>query len=390
MRKNAVIICIFLAGILFLRFFLVPFKDRLYRQEPFMLRVRLVQEKDKLELSAGSICTIKEAGTEKVLLKKINIGKNARITPYGGEIKLNEEKFRVAGIEIIPRKKDSLSLEGIDYRGSIKIFNNGGKLDAINIVELEDYLKGVLPREMNRFWPFSAMKAQAIASRSFAVNKALKREDQEYDLRADAFSQVYGGKSSERWRTSRVVTATKGKVLVYDEKIVPAYFHSCCGGYTRKVSDAWEGNEKPLKRVKCSWCGLSPHFRWRMKISTKDIIEKLDKKGYSIESIDNIVAGPRDPSNRLKYLRIKAGDKWFEIKVNEFRSIMGNSVMKSSNFHVKRYLRFYIFSGYGWGHGVGMCQWGAFGLALKGKSEDKILNIYYPGAKIRVLNTVIK
>jgi len=390
MQRTLKIIIISLTGILCLRFFFVPLNLHIARRTPFNIRIRLAHNAGKVELSSDAACTVKEYGTGRVLSKNFIINDKNQIVSGKEGIRIDEKEFKGKGINISPHKKDSLSFHGKRYRGQIDILNTAEGLDVINVVELEDYLKGVIPREMNRFWPFAAMKAQTIASRSFAVNKALKRKEKEYDLRADTFAQVYGGISSERWRTTKAVIATKDKVLIYDDKIIPAYFHSCCGGYTRNISDAWGGQHKALKKVKCLWCRWSPHFRWRIKIPAKDIIDKFARKGYSIKRIDNIVEGDRDSSKRLKYLRIKSGDRWFEINVNEFRSAIGNRIIKSSNFYVKKYPRFYMFSGYGWGHGVGMCQWGALGLAVRRSNEEKILGIYYPGAKIVDLRQIIK
>lgn len=122
---------------------------------------------------------------------------------------------------------------------------------------------------------------------------------------------------------------------------------------------------------------------------TKELLDKLNEKRYNIKRIDNIKAGPRDPSKRLEYISIKSGNKWFEIDTEDFRSAIGRKYLKSSNFHVKKYPRFYLFSGYGWGHGVGMCQWGAFGLALRGRSTERILKYYYPEANIVRLREIL-
>jgi stage II sporulation protein D len=123
-----------------------------------------------------------------------------------------------------------------------------------------------------------------------------------------------------------------------------------------------------------------------VRVPTKTIVEKLEGKGYQIKRIDDIREGVRDSSGRLEYVRIRSRNKWFEISTGHFRSAISKRVLKSSNFNVKKYPTFYLFSGYGWGHGVGMCQWGAFGLAIRWKNAEWILNHYYPGAKIADLH----
>ncbi|MFH1412320.1 MAG: SpoIID/LytB domain-containing protein [Candidatus Omnitrophota bacterium] len=383
MRKALEITAVIIAGILCLKFFLVPLGTHMVKKPVFMVRVRLLHEALSVEISSGSKCRITDKDTGRILRDGYDMREKRLMTRREDGIYLNEEALGSENIDILPDKKDRLFLNGKRFRGDMRVISSDKGLDVINVAELEDYLQGVVPKEMNRFWPFAALRSQAIASRSFAVNKVLTRKNDTYDLRSDTFSQVYGGVDSERWRTTRAVTSTKGEVLVYDGKVVPAYFHACCGGYTRDVSDAWGSNKQnTLKSVKCSWCAWSPHFRWRIKLPPEEITEKLVKNGYPIERIDDIVGGKRDSSKRLKYLRIKSGNRWFEINVSEFRSAVGRKTIRSSNFYVKKYPRFYLFSGYGWGHGVGMCQWGTFGLALKRKTAEQILDVYYPGSKI--------
>jgi stage II sporulation protein D len=295
-----------------------------------------------------------------------------------------------AGEPTIMKKGGSVIVNDTEYRGEVDVVERESGFDVVNRVELEDYLKGVLPREMHHMWPSSSLKAQAVASRSFAVYEAIRRKDKEYDLTADTFSQVYGGKGSEKWRATRAVEATKGEVLEYDGKIFPAYFHSSCGGHTADASQIWGEGLPPLKGVKCSWCRWSPHFRWMARIPTKTIAEKLKSKGYAVKHIDNIKAGKRDSSGRLKYVSVKSGNKWLEIKTGEFRSAVGKKSLRSAKFRIKKYPFFYLFSGHGWGHGVGMCQWGAFGLAMRWWNYKKIVAYYYPGTKIVSLGEILK
>jgi len=147
---------------------------------------------------------------------------------------------------------------------------------------------------------------------------------------------------------------------------------------------------EPLKGRKCEYCKFSPYFRWRIKIPTKTILEKLIEKGYQIRRIDNIKLSKRDESGRVEYVSIRSWNKWFEIDTNDFRNAVGKRLLKSSNFNIKKYPFFYVFSGYGWGHGVGMCQWGAFGMGIRWKKTQTILEYYYPGTSIGNLKEIIE
>ena len=126
-----------------------------------------------------------------------------------------------------------------------------------------------------------------------------------------------------------------------------------------------------------------------MRVPTKDLLDKLNAKGYDLSSIDDIREGGRDRSGRLEYVSIRSKNRWVEVDTEDLRHGIGRSVLKSANLHVKKYPRFYLFSGYGWGHGVGMCQWGAFGMGLRRWSAEKILQYYYPGTRIVDLSELI-
>jgi stage II sporulation protein D len=391
MKKSILIPAVLLAlAILFLVFFFSPALMRSAKEPPFTVRVRIEHDDKELDLQAKGKCDIADAITGKVLKRELRLSKVTKISRGGYGIKIGDETFGFDRLRISPSGKSVLNLNGKEYRGEIDIIRGSSGLDAINRVELEDYLKGVLPREVNHLWPASVMKAQAIAARSFAVYQALSRKNKDYDLTADASSQVYGGKSGEKWRTTKAVEATRGKVLEYRGKVFPAYFHSCCGGHTEDISRLWHAEMAPLKGVRCNWCRWSPYFRWMVRMPTQTILKKLKNDGYDIKRIDNIKAGKRDESGRLEYISVKSGRKWLEIKTDSFRSALGKRKLKSANFRMKKYPFFYLFSGHGWGHGIGMCQWGAFGLSLRGWSPERILRYYYPGTKVVRLRQVLK
>ncbi len=375
--------------IIVLKFLFLPSKAHDLSVKPFMLRVRLMHDVSKLELKTKGAVKLEDLKTKRVIEKKADYPHAAVVLPGEEGVKIGQKTFSTSAIRLLAYPGTTLTVNGTSYRGEIDIRNTGGALDVINRVELEDYLKGVLPREINSLWPFEMLKAQAIASRSFAVGKALRRKSKEYDLTDDTYSQVYGGRSAERWRTTKAVEVTEGRVLEYDGKILTAYFHSNCGGHTQDALCVWNEGAPPLKGVKCHWCRWSPYFRWRVRIPTETILKKLNEAGHPLAKIDDIRVGARDSSGRRHYVRIKSGNKWFEIDMTDFRYTLGNNLLKSANLQVKKYPFFYLFSGYGWGHGVGMCQWGALGLSVRWQKAEKILKYYYPGAEIVSLKDIL-
>ncbi|MBQ4646077.1 MAG: SpoIID/LytB domain-containing protein [Candidatus Gastranaerophilales bacterium] len=138
-----------------------------------------------------------------------------------------------------PDKKGFLATKRKWYRGDIIIYNLGGTLTVVNSLPLEEYLLGVVPSEMPSKWNIEAHKAQAIAARSYALANLNKRNSKGYDLKDTPLDQAYGGASSETPQTTRAVLSTKGEVLTYDSKIIPAYYHASSGGKTLSAGEVW-------------------------------------------------------------------------------------------------------------------------------------------------------
>ena len=155
-----------------------------------------------------------------------------------------------------------LVVNGVRYRGTVTILRQQGKLNAINTVGLEPYLRGVVPREVPRTWPAEALKAQAVAARSYAL--ATRKPAGPFDAYADVRSQVYGGIDAEAAETTAAVQATAGEVLLYAGKVATTYFFSTSGGKTVDVSEAWPGSQQVpyLVSVEDPYDGASPHHTW--------------------------------------------------------------------------------------------------------------------------------
>ena len=228
-----------------------------------------------------------------------------------------------------------------------------------------------------------ALKAQAIAARTFALYQAGENKDKPYDLRNDIYSQVYGGRTSEKWSTNRAVDLTKGEVLTYKGEIIPAYFHATCAGMTAGAEELWKIDVPSLAGlVRCNYCRISPHYYWHARIPLSDIEEKLSESGRPVGQILKIKVISKTPSGRVGSLQIVGTVGEAVIAAKDFRIWIGGDKMRSTLFTVELREDAAEFSGKGWGHGVGLCQWGALGQALLGRSHAEILKFYYPGSEI--------
>ncbi len=346
------------------------------------IRVCVAKGKDKILFSVMGSYRIKAINSDLALDKGGYLRKEC-IIPTNSGIMLGKKEYKIYGIRIIPRKDASIYVDKKRFRGIVDIIRTEDlKLMVVNHLDLEKYLYGVLRHEVPYYWPMEALKAQAIAARTFALDRISTMRDKDYDVTSDIYSQVYGGRSGERWRTTRAVKSTKGKVLTYEGKIIPAYYHSICGGHTEDAENVFGIKLAPLQGRSCPFCRGAKGMRWSAKLSYEEIEERLNKYGIKVKDIRSVAEGGRDKSGRLMAVKIKdtAGGK--KIPCFKFRLALGPNIIRSTDFMVKNAGKGVTFSGRGWGHGVGMCQWGAFGMSRRRFNYKKILEYYYPGTKI--------
>ena len=175
------------------------------------------------------------------------------LVPYKNEIAIRKDGhfygLGTSAIVLRPDKEGYVSTKGKWYHGKLLIKNIGGKLTVINDIELEDYIKGVVPSEMPPSWEFEALKAQAIAARSFALANLGKQAKYGYDLKDNTEDQAYGGASAETNITNKAVVETHGLVLTYDMKIISAYYSASAGGMTSTSTSVWGGYTPYLQSV---------------------------------------------------------------------------------------------------------------------------------------------
>ncbi|MCJ7508165.1 MAG: SpoIID/LytB domain-containing protein [candidate division Zixibacteria bacterium] len=304
-----------------------------------------------------------------------------------------------------PKSKENwLSLNGKRYRGALEIVldQNKNLLVALNIVNLEDYLKGVVPAEMGKRkkGELEALKAQAIAARTYALSK-MGQYDGAYDLKATIYDQVYAGMDGEESLVNQAVDETRGKILTYQDKLIQAYYYANCGGRTESLEEVWSGMGEPYllsveDRDFCTWAG---NYRWEEEWNIKELEHRLFEFLSERESIDEEDFGrlldlkilDRAPSGRVKVLLVSTDRGDFTIEKDKIRWALKRTkdiILPSTLFDLEvtrgidgSWIRVKAV-GKGNGHGIGMCQTGAIGMANRGFSYSEILAHYYPGTKI--------
>jgi stage II sporulation protein D len=260
------------------------------------------------------------------------------------------------------------------YPGALRLTARDESLLLTNIVPLELYLAGTVGSEMPPSWPLEALKAQAVASRSYALYMHAHPRDPLYDLERTVLDQVYGGAKKGLGRVEEALAATRDEVLVYDRAIVKAYYHSQCGGSTDAPAAVWGRAERgPYGSVRCASCERTPS-RWSTFVSWEELKRKLEVP-FATEWLEK-----RWPSGRVASLRLpKSRLEW---SGETLRKVLGYGRLKSTRFRWSASAAGVFVDGVGFGHGVGMCQWGARAMALAGRDYRSILAHYYPGARL--------
>lgn len=311
------------------------------------------------------------------------------------------------------------------YRGYLSFAFVDNQVAVINNVNLEEYLYGVVPREMPSTFAYEALKAQAVAARSYAVTSVIRNKDKEFDLYDTVSSQVYGGFDAERDNVSKAVDETRAQVLISDGNLVNATYSSSNGGFTADANDVWGAKYKYLVSKEDKYSINEPNYNWNFEISVSDLLSGLKKQGYKINNINQVYIKENNASNRVKTVAVKDGANEIIIENTKFKNAIGSNKFKSSMYkidyqnnnvnQVKEEAKEDItvvyqdnvvifidnteeddksnnlissntdkikISGHGWGHGVGLSQWGANNMAKAGLKYDEILKFYYDGAEL--------
>lgn len=280
-----------------------------------------------------------------------------------------------------------LLINGKSYRGIIEVMPADKGVLVVDELPLEDYLVGLINCEISSQWPIEAVKAQAIIARSYAVYQKAARKNALYHLESSVMDQVYEGCDMEDSRAIRGVKETAGEVLVYNGAVIQAFYHSNCGGHTEASENVWGFALPYLSGVDCKYCLTSPSVKWEQSISLKKLESQLRNSGYPVSGLKDIKPGSRNKSGRLQDLTLVSAKGRSVISAVNFRKTIGYSVIKSTNFDVRISGDDALFSGVGFGHGVGLCQWGAKQRASDGFDYREILFYYYPGTRLEKIST---
>lgn len=380
------------------------------------VRIALVRGERRVAISGTGDWRLYDSGGESTLLRaaagemwavEARRGALHAVGADGAVMSLRPAPFVARPVE----QGTFITVNGKLYRGEVWLFADGDGVTAINRLAIENYLRGVVPLEIGHRTDSerAAVEAQAVAARSYAYTHLASSDTHLYDMVATVMDQVYGGVRAETPISDAAVAATMGLVLTYHGVVVNAPYHSTCGGRTARASEVWprSGDEPYLVPVSDRipgtdryYCDISPRFHWTRTFTERALRAALDRYLKSYASVPrggpgsprSVKVASHTPSGRVRDLVITTDRGRYTLHENDIRFVLrssGGEILNSTYFSVEERrdgargrMSALVVRGAGYGHGIGMCQWGAIGRARAGQDFREILRTYYPGTVV--------
>lgn len=352
------------------------------------LELRVAIEENVSEVQVGSSTdAVLRDGSGQVLAQIPAMGAMMAIAD-GNRVEIND--WEASQIWVEPTGGGYVFIGDKWYRGRVLVVPTGSGITAVNYVDLDEYLYSVVGGEMPTSWPLEALKAQAVAARTYALYQRQNSANTVFDVGDTTAWQVYDGIEDETQSTQMAVNQTAGQVLTYDNQLIEAVFHSSSGGHTENVEDVWSTALPYLRGVQDFDQG-APVYEWQETLSAS----QLQSLAPNIGNITGLEAVETTPTGRISRLRIigDAGSK--ELDSDDFRHALN---LRSTLFIITPQYRpvasagslptvpvSFQLTGRGFGHGLGLSQWGVHNLAEAGYSYDQILLHYYTDSVLSLI-----
>ncbi len=369
------------------------------------IRVLLAQDVQRIELQAGDRLTLLLSNGEQRAVRP-----PMSFTAVGGSIALNGEKAPGDGLVVRassghltlviaagPSSGLSVNANGappgsdmttLEVAGQVSVLRRGKGLMIVNELDLEEYVKGVVPSEVNAAWHPEVLKAQAVAARTYALYQRMVSAGRDYDLVAGTQDQVYRGRHGIDGRIEQAVEETRGLVVTYQQAPIYAAFSSTAAGLTEDALNVWSKDLPYLKGVECPFDANSPYYRWRASFKLETLERGLRQQGIAVGTIVTLAPASYSRAGRVTKLRVLHSGGELYLRGEDLRRVIGYAAIPSTQFDLDVIGPDVVVSGYGAGHAVGLCQWGAKELAELGYSFATILGYYYPGTELQSASLV--
>ena len=352
------------------------------------IRVLLAQEAPFLDVrSDGAFALVSESGEAKTLHGPIHL------TARGDGLHLDGRRLAGGQVQLRPLRHTLTLVIGKDggggagtplpISGAVRVSRKGHALAITNQVDLEEYVKGVVPAEVSSAWHPEMLKVQAVAARTYALYNKMLSASRDYDVVATIHDQVYRGRTGVDRRVEDAVESTRGIVVTHQQAPIYAAFSSTAAGPTEDAVNVWANKDLPyLKGVECPFDLESPYYQWKASVKIDLLEHNLRHQGFSVGTIATITPIAYSRAGRVARLRILHSGGETILRGEDLRKAAGYTVIPSTQFEVESIGADVVFAGYGAGHAVGLCQWGAKELAELGYSYNSILQYYYPGTEL--------
>lgn len=346
------------------------------------LRVLLRDKAGRILVTSDKITRVYDIFSKKIVYSgkgPVVFEKKGKHLTINGK-KCNAKNFR------IETNGATFKLDNRRYRGFLTISAEPYGLCAVNHIPVEQYLYGVVPKEMPHSWAKEALKAQAVAARTYSLYIKGKSSNKNYDVEATTASQVYSGYDAEKRGCNLVVDETKGQVMTFEGKLIIAYFHANSGGYTEDAGNVWGADIPYLKGIQDHFTENIKESTWEFFLSYDSATDRFNRYGLKLGWIKKLYPYGKSKSGRILKIKVVSDKGTHVLTGNNFRIKIGGTCIKSTLFQIKLTKYGILFKGKGYGHGVGMSQWGANRMAQAGYSYKEILKHYYQNINIVKVN----
>ncbi|MEM9275038.1 MAG: SpoIID/LytB domain-containing protein [Cyanobacteria bacterium P01_F01_bin.143] len=338
------------------------------------LRVAIKKDTQNIKIGSSTSAIVKDQTGRTIG----ELSPMSAISAQSSSGKVSLEKLQGGTITVEPTGNGYVWIGDRWYRGKVQLVNNGNQLTAINHVDLEHYLYSVVGAEAVSSWPIEALKAQAVAARSYALYKRKTQSNSLYDLDTTQKTQVYKGLDTEYLTTHEAVNSTAGQIMTYNGNVILAAFHSSSGGHTENVEDIWT-SPLPYLRGVVDYDHQSPVFEWNKTFSIGQLANLIGGVG----KVKTMIPEKTTPQGRVVTMKVVGDRGTQKISGKKLRKILD---LRSTLFRVNTQGSEVQVYGRGFGHGLGLSQWGAYYLAKQGINYHQILVHYYQNTTLSQVN----
>ena len=349
------------------------------------IRVALIDGAQFVEIGVGDAVTVLDPNPRRLLFS-LPGPRILRIIPSGpGLVMVGAPRVDQSRVRLEARR-GPLRVGTRDYIGALEIWRQGDALLLVDEVPMEEYIAGTVRGEASERWPMEALRALAVVARTYAVFQQGRAAGKPYHVVAGTQDQNFSGWVTEGSPARDAALGTAGQVLTWQGRVFPAFHHSDSGGFTEPAQNVFSGDGvPPLEGVRDEFSMESPNYTWTVTVPLAVIGERLRKGGVDVGQVTGLTVLERSPSFRVARLLVESSRGTASLRGADFRRLIGYDALKSTLFVPVPQDGVVRFEGRGWGHGVGLSQYGAKGMADRGYAYPQILEHYFPGTVLATL-----